>query len=83
MVGVKEGSAAFWKKQQKNGIVDGRSKAPMQQLESIADVIVSGDGEEAIFAACHPNAPKVIDADIMGGQFFLTEERLDETEWRR
>jgi anaerobic magnesium-protoporphyrin IX monomethyl ester cyclase len=72
---------AAWKKEQKKGIVNGRAAVAMRQLLKIADVIVSGDGEDAIFAACHPNAPQVIDADILGGQFFLTDERLDQTRW--
>lgn len=72
---------AAWKKEQKNGIKNGRAAAAMRQFEKVADVIVSGDGEDAIFAACHPNAPKIIDADIIGGQFFLTDDRLDKTLW--
>lgn len=72
---------AAWRDEKEKGITDGRAAPAMGQLLSLADVLVAGDGEDAIFAACHPSAPKLIDADVLGGQFFLTDARLNETRW--
>ena len=41
----------------------GRAHRAAERIESIFDVLVAGDGEEAIFAACEKDAPKLIDAD--------------------
>ncbi len=70
-----------WREEKKKGITKGRAAAAMRQLMRLANVNVAGDGEDAIFAACHPNAPKLIDADVLKGQFWLTKERLNKTEW--
>ncbi|HEV8666672.1 MAG TPA: radical SAM protein, partial [Candidatus Paceibacterota bacterium] len=70
-----------WRIEKKKGITNGRADRAMRQLMRLADVNVAGDGEDAIFAACHPNAPKLIDADILKGQFFMTEDRLNKTSW--
>lgn len=63
------------------GITDGRAGGAMRRLRKLTDVIIAGDGEDAIFAACHPNAPQLIDADLEGSQFRLSKERLNETRW--
>lgn len=72
---------AAWREEKKKGITDGRAAPAMEQLFGLTDVIVAGDGEDAVFAACHPQSPKLVDADVLGGQFFLTDERLNETRW--
>lgn len=42
------------------------------------DVVVAGDGEDAIGIALQDNAPPFIDADDPKGSLFLTKERLSE-----
>lgn len=64
--------------EQKTGRI-GRAHAAMQQLEEHFDVIVAGDGEEAIFLACREDAPKLIDGDNRQSPLFLSNERLDAT----
>ncbi|MDP3910866.1 MAG: cobalamin-dependent protein, partial [Gemmatimonadales bacterium] len=58
-----------------------RANPAWATLLEMADVIVAGDGEDAIFAALEPDAPPVIDADDPKGPWFLTSARLDETPW--
>lgn len=67
---------AAYKKEIKKGIV-GRAVKAMRQAEEMFDVLVAGDGEEAIFHACHPNAPKLIDADEIKSPMFLTNDMLN------
>jgi len=55
----------------------GRASRAFARLESLFDVLVAGDGEEAIFAAAAPDAPRVIDADGRYSPHFLTSERLN------
>ncbi len=51
----------------------GRASAAARQLESVFDVLVSGDGELAILHALQPNAPKVLDADDHKGPVFMSD----------
>lgn len=56
----------------------GRATRAAERLESIFDTLVAGDGEEAIFQACRPDAPKVINADgFRGNTLFLTPKQLE------
>ena len=55
----------------------GRATAELDRLEAIFDVLVAGDGEKAIFAACAPDAPKVVDADGRDTTLFLTNSELE------
>ncbi len=55
---------------------DGRAVTAMRRLESLFDVLVAGDGEEAILPACAPGAPKLIDADDPRSPMFLDNARL-------
>ena len=57
--------------------VDGRAAKSFQDLKEMFDVIVSGDGEEAIFEALKPDAPKLIDADDIKSNLFLDNSKLD------
>lgn len=66
---------AAYKKEIKSGII-GRAVRAMRQAEEMFDVLVAGDGEEAIFFACHPNSPKLIDADDPLSALFLTNAKL-------
>jgi radical SAM superfamily enzyme YgiQ (UPF0313 family) len=54
----------------------GRASRAREELNKTFDVIVAGDGEQAIFKAMEPNAPKWIDADDPKGLLFLTSEEL-------
>lgn len=57
----------------------GRAHAAYAQLEKNFDVIVSGDGEDAIFLALQDDAPRLIDGDFRKSPLFLTNKRLDAT----
>lgn len=65
----------------KRGVVGGRGAKALTQLTELFDVVVAGDGEQAIFAACHPDAPKLIDGDDRHSPLFLTDATLDKTPW--
>ena len=52
--------------------VCGRAAKAFAALKSDFDVLVSGDGEKAIFEALRENAPKLIDADDFHSPLFLT-----------
>jgi radical SAM superfamily enzyme YgiQ (UPF0313 family) len=56
----------------------GRATRAFDILISMADVLVAGDGEEAIFLALKDNAPSLIDADDSQSPLFLTNARLNE-----
>jgi len=69
-------NAAF-KRERKNAI-DGRAGRALRQLRETFDVLVAGDGEEAIFQATQPGAPPLIDADEPSSLLFLSNRRLAE-----
>lgn len=58
--------------------IQGRAINAFHQLVKDFDVLVAGDGEEAIFEALKKDAPKLIDADITESNLFLTNSRLAE-----
>lgn len=66
------------KREQKRGLA-GRATRAYARLEQSFDVLVAGDGEETIFLACSPNAPRLIDADDRRSPHFLNNERLEKT----
>lgn len=65
------------KREKKLGM-NGRATRAMEKLHSMFDVIVAGDGDDAIFEAIKPGAPKLIDADDPSSELFLTNDRLEE-----
>jgi anaerobic magnesium-protoporphyrin IX monomethyl ester cyclase len=65
------------KREEKRGI-RGRAAAAFAQLSSEYDVLVAGDGEEAILRALVADPPKLIDADEPGSVLFLTGRQLTE-----
>jgi len=65
------------KREDKKGIV-GRAHRAYIRLFSVADRVVAGDGEEAIFVAIQPNALKLVDADDPESKLFLNNVRLEE-----
>lgn len=64
-------------KKEVTALVDGRAVRAMRKLEGMFDTLLAGDGEEAIFLACLPDAPKLIDADNVKSELFLDNERLN------
>ncbi|MFA6004003.1 MAG: radical SAM protein [Elusimicrobiota bacterium] len=54
-----------------------RAAQAYEQMRALADVLVAGDGEEAVFAALRPDAPKLVDADDPASPMFLDDKRLD------
>jgi radical SAM superfamily enzyme YgiQ (UPF0313 family) len=59
--------------------VYGRACRAVADLSRIFDVLVCGDGEEAIHPALLPNAPSLIDADDPKSPLFLTTAQLETT----
>ena len=56
--------------------LEGRASASFDQLSADYDVLVAGDGEEAIFRAIAPGAKGLIDADDPASTLFLTSSQL-------
>lgn len=56
-----------------------RAHDALARLQSLADVLVSGDGDLAVLAAIEPSAPKLIDGDDPAGSFFLSSAQYDKT----
>jgi radical SAM superfamily enzyme YgiQ (UPF0313 family) len=71
--------AAFIREQSKDKT--GRATAAFLELQDIADVLIAGDGEKAIFLALGENPPKVINADEPSGELFLQSEDLNTLPW--
>lgn len=63
----------------KHAIEGGRGVRSLDILRGIFDVLVVGDGEEAIFEALSPSATKIVDADNPQGLLFLTNKKLEQT----
>jgi len=68
---------AAYKWEREHGI-DGRAGRAFGKLRETFDVLVAGDGEEAVFQAIRPGAPGLIDADEPNSQLFLNNARLTE-----
>lgn len=58
--------------------LDGRATKAQNCLEELFDVVVSGDGENAIFLALKPDSPGQIDADDPATPLFLTNRTLED-----
>lgn len=71
--------AAFTREKDKG--LNGRATTNFRHLEALADVLVAGDGEKAIFLALGPNPPKVINADDPASALFLRNEDLNQMPW--
>ena len=56
-----------------------RAHRAWAQLEGLADVLVCGDGERAVFEALQPGAHGVVDADDPATGLFLTSAQYDAT----
>jgi len=57
----------------------GRALKSYSQLIELFDVVVAGDGEEAIFHALDPFSPKVIDADDSKSPLWLSNSKFDDS----
>jgi radical SAM superfamily enzyme YgiQ (UPF0313 family) len=55
----------------------GRAHAALDRLLQNFDVLVSGDGEAAVFAALKPDAPRIIDGDDPRSGLFMTDVSYD------
>ena len=71
---------AAYKREAKLGI-NGRATRTLNKLLEQYDVLVAGDGEEAIFLAVSKKPAKLIDADDPSTALFLTNSRLNELPW--
>lgn len=58
--------------------IDGRAVRAFNRLQDTFDVLVAGDGEEAIFLAIEPNAPRFINADDPASDLFLTHKSYEQ-----
>ncbi|MBS0172265.1 MAG: B12-binding domain-containing radical SAM protein [Nitrospira sp.] len=54
----------------------GRAHRAWRQLEDMFDVLVTGDGEFAIFEALGPRPPKLVDGDNPSSPLFLSSHHL-------
>lgn len=59
--------------------LQGRATLAFAQLAEMVDVLLAGDGEEAVFVAIKDQAPKLVDADDPRSTLFLTNASLNET----
>lgn len=67
---------AAYRNERKRGL-SGRARIALSKAEESFDVLVAGDGEEAIFLALSENAPKLIDVDDRRSAMFLDNARLN------
>lgn len=67
---------AALKNEIKKGI-KGRAHVALEHIKTIFNVLVSGDGECAIFTALQPDSPCHIDADDVKSDMFLTNVSLE------
>lgn len=65
------------KGEKKRGVT-GRAMQALEVLQRQFDVLIAGDGEEAIFKATAANPQRLIDADVPGSELFLTNAALNE-----
>lgn len=72
---------AALKREKKLGISEGRAARAFNKLEGCFDVLVAGDGEDAIHIAISKDTTKLVDADDPKSMMFLTNDRLNELPW--
>lgn len=71
-------TAAAVKLEQKRGVV-GRAHRALEQLQGIFDVLIAGDGEDAVEQALRATGKGVVvDGDDPKGTLFLSRKRLEE-----
>jgi len=67
------------KVEQKLGITNGRAYRAASLLETYFDVLVSGDGESAVFELFKSDCPKIVDADDLKSPFFMSNADYEKT----
>ena len=68
------------RKEQERG-VHGRAIKVFESLMRDYDVLVSGDGEKAIFTALGDAPPKLVDANDLNSPLFVTRDEFDQSPW--
>lgn len=68
---------AAYKYEKKRGAL-GRAATAIRQLEEMFDVLVTGDGEIAVFETLKDNPPKLVDGDDPASGLFLNDQSLTE-----
>ena len=68
---------AAYRKEAKNNF-RGRATIAYERCAELFDIMVAGDGEQAIFLALKSDAPKLVDADDPKSPLFLTNAKLEE-----
>ena len=63
-------------RQERKRQVTGRGQTALRQLEDMFDVLVAGDGEQAVFEALSAHPPKLVDGDDPSTSLFLTNDQL-------
>ena len=64
-------------KQERKRSVLGRASRAVKQLTAMFDVLVTGDGEVAVFEALKPSSPRIVDGDDSKSQYFLNDASLE------
>ena len=72
---------AAYKYEQKQGST-GRASRAFHQVGEMFDVLVTGDGEVAVFRAVAVTPPKLVYADDPRSEFFLNNQKLTEFPFR-
>jgi anaerobic magnesium-protoporphyrin IX monomethyl ester cyclase len=65
-------------KQERKRSVLGRASRAVKQLTAMFDVLVTGDGEVAVFQALQPSPPRLVDGDDPRSHYFLTNASLEQ-----
>ncbi|HTL61959.1 MAG TPA: radical SAM protein [Nitrospira sp.] len=56
----------------------GRASRAVKHLTAMFDVLVTGDGEVAVFEALQPSPPRIVDGDDSKSQYFLSNASLEQ-----
>lgn len=56
-----------------------RGQLALQELQRISDVLVAGDGEQAMFVAMGPDAPAFVDGDDPKGGLFMSNTTYEQS----
>ncbi len=68
---------AAWRHEQRKGI-EGRAHRALAPLLERFHSIVAGDGELAVFVACEPDAPNIVDADGRESSLFMQKHGVED-----
>ncbi len=65
-------------KHERKRSVLGRASRAVKQLTAMFDVLVTGDGEIAVFQALQPSPPRIVDGDDAKSPYFLNNTSLEQ-----